>query len=112
MQAGKLRHRLIIEQPNTAQDSYGEETVQTWSTFAEVWGAVEPLAGNERYTRLDAQLLAELDHRVRIRYRSGVTHKMRVNWDSESRIFEIKAVLNIETRDREIHLLCQELPGG
>lgn len=111
MRAGLLRQRVIIEQPITVQDSYGQETI-TWVTYAEVWAAVEPLTGGERYSQADAQLLAEVDTRVRIRYRSGVTHKMRVNWENENRIFQIKAVINLETRDRQIHLLCQEHPDG
>lgn len=110
MQAGKLRQRVIIEEPIVSQDTYGEEAEPTWVTFAEVWAAVEPLSAGERYTAENAQLLAEADTRIRIRYRTGVTHKMRVSF--ENRLFDIQAVINLETRDREIHLLCKEKPNA
>lgn len=109
MRAGTLRHRITIQQPSASQDTYGEEII-TWSTWATVWAAVEPMRADERYTANDAQLLAEADTRIRIRYRPGVTHQMRVSF--ESRLFDIQGVINLETRDREIHLLCKEKPDG
>lgn len=109
MQSGKLRQRVIIEQAIVSQDEVGEET-QTWVTVDEVWAAVEPLTGGERYTTQNAQLLAEADTLIRIRHRTGVTHKMRVTW--ESRTFGIQAVVNLKTRDRQIHLICKEKPGA
>jgi SPP1 family predicted phage head-tail adaptor len=109
MQAGKLRHRVILQQQATGRDSFGGEVVN-WTPYATVWAAVEPLAGQERYDPVGAQLLADVSHRIRIRYREGLTHKMRVSWDG--RLFDIQAVVNLETRDREIHLLCKEKPDG
>ena len=107
MRAGKLRHRVTIQQPVETQDSYGEPII-TWTALDTVWGAVEPLRGGESYTRNDAQLLAEADYRIRLRHRSDVTHKMRVVWGT--RVFQINHVADVMERQRELHLMCEEQP--
>lgn len=109
MRAGTLRHRVTIQQNTPTQDAFGEP-IESWSTYATVWAAVEPLTGNERFVPVGAQVQATVSTRIRIRYRDGVTNQMRVLWGS--RIYRIEAVLNLEERDREIHLLCEEWPDG
>ncbi len=109
MEAGKLRHRVVIQENTPTRDSYGDE-VDSWSTWATVWGAVEPLTGREAFSAGANQRLAEVTHRIRIRYRSGVLPTMRVTW--RSRTFNIQSVIEPETRDREIQLMCEELPDG
>lgn len=110
MRAGTLRHRITIQEPSASQDSYGEETPVAWSTLATVWAAFEPLSGDERYIEVADQRLAETRVRFRIRYRDDVTHKMRVSW--RSRTFNILEVRNVGGRDREVYLICEELPDG
>lgn len=109
MRAGTLRHRVRIDQYIETRNSFGEE-VRNWGEFATVWAAVEPLSGRERYEEIEAQILAIADHRVRLRYRTGLHHRMRVVW--RDRTFDVKHVANVGTRDREIHLLCEEQPDG
>lgn len=107
MRAGKLRHRLTLQSPTGAVDAtFGGQT-HAYTDTATVWGSVEPavLMGREQFAA--AQLQAELTHRITIRYRAGVTPKMRVSWDS--RTFDIEQVVNVEERDRELHLLCREM---
>lgn len=110
MRAGPLRHRITIQQPSADQDDFGEETPVTWSTLVTVWAAFEPVSGNERYIEAVDQRLAEASVRFRIRYRTDVTHKMRVSW--YDRIFNILEVRNIGGRNREVYLMCEELPDG
>ena len=99
-----MRHRITIQQQTVTRDSYGGETV-TWSTFAVVYAAVEPIKGQEFFE--SAKVNAETSHRIRIRHYPGIAPKMQVSWDS--RIFRIEAVLNIDERDRELHLICREV---
>ena len=42
-----------------------------------------------------------------MRYLSGITTDMRVNFNG--RIFEIEAALNINERNKELHLMCSEV---
>lgn len=106
MKAGPLRHRVTIqEKAGTGQDGYGED-LPVWSDVATVWAAVEPLRGREF---LEAQRAgAEVTTRIRIRYRDGIEPEMRVSWGDHT--YDIEAILHIEERQREIHLMCKELP--
>lgn len=104
MRAGKLRERIAIQQFTETQNAIGEP-VKTWGTFASVWAAIIPLSGDEFFQ--SGQRNANVSHRIEIRARSGVNAKHRVAY--KNRVFRIEAVLNIDERDREMHLFCEEL---
>lgn len=104
MKAGQLRHLITIEQPTETRDSMGG-TITVWVPFATLWAAVEPISGRE-YFAAD-KVNAEESHRIRIRHYPGITSKMRAKWND--RTFNIRAVLNIQERNREIHLMCLEV---
>lgn len=104
MRAGKLRERIAIQQYTETQNEIGEP-VKTWGTFASVWAAIIPLSGDEFFS--SGQRNARVTHRIEIRARAGVTAKMRVS--HKTRVFRIEAVLNVEERDREMHLMSEEL---
>jgi len=107
MEAGRLRHRVLLQSVSEGRDTAGA-IVETWSDIAEVWGSVEPLRGDEFFEsqRVDA----ELTYRIRIRYRPGLKSKDRVLYDS--RTFDIRRVININERRAETHLMCRELPDA
>jgi len=104
MNAGKLRHRVTIQQLVATDDGYGGIT-ETWQDVATVWAAVEPLRGTERYRAQQVQ--AELSHKVTIRYRPGIKPDMRLKYGD--RILEIEAVIDVEERHRWLELLCSEV---
>lgn len=104
MRMGKLRNRITIQQVQEARSATGA-VMETWVTYAEVWAAVEPLRGREFFA--SRQMQAQVDARVRIRFISGVTPKMRVLWGS--RIYLIDAVINPEERGVELQLMCREI---
>lgn len=116
MEAGSLRQRVTIEEPNQdVQNDFGEVVPAPWSAVATIWGAVEPLSGRERWVGESDQRLATATVRIRIRYRQGITPQMRVahvDNAGQTRYYRILEVRNLEMRDREIHLMCEELPGG
>lgn len=103
MQAGKLRHRVTIEQRTQTFDANGSPT-DTWTAFATVWASVEPLSGRELLNA--EQIQPVVSHRVRLRYLSGVQPEMRVLHDS--RALNIESVINKEERNIELELLCSE----
>ena len=98
-----MRHRIRIESATETQGSDGS-LIQTWHTFATVWASIEPLAGKEYFAAGREQ--ASVSHRIRIRYLPGVSHGMRVNW--ESRLLEIESAINLWERNRELILMCRE----
>lgn len=111
MNLGKLRHRVTIESSSASRDEFGGEVI-TWATVATVWAAVEPLSGREF---LDARRQeAEVSTRIRIRYRAGLVPGMRVTWGpgtspaQGSHVYDILAVIERESRRREIWLMVRE----
>ena len=102
LDAGRLTERITIEAPTKAQNDVGE-TVLTWSTFAEVWGAVQSLAGREaeRYS----EIVGFSGHKVTIRALDGITSSMRVIY--RGRTLEIGAINEFE-RVWYLELICTE----
>jgi len=100
---GKLRHRITIEQVSETQDPDGS-VIESWSTYATVQASIEPISGREYVAAQSTQ--ADVTHRIRIRYLSGIVPKMRVSYNS--RIFDILSVINLGERNRELQLICRE----
>lgn len=106
MNAGKLRHRITIQQQQeSTKDSYGA-LVESWlDVAASIWASVEPLSGREFYAA--QQVNSETTTRITIRYRSGVISKMRAVYGE--RIYDILSVIDPEERHIEMQLMCKEL---
>ena len=106
MQAGRLRHRVTIQQlvaGSPPQTETGEPN-EVWADVATVWGSVDPLNGRELFAAQEHD--SEVTVRIRIRYRSDVTHLMRVSFDSK--LYDIRAVIDPQSIHRELQLLCTE----
>ncbi len=103
MLAGKLRHRITIQQAAIARDGFGAE-VKTWSTFATVWAQIETSSGTETIEQQQAAALRS--HTITLRYRSGLKPSMRAQW--AGRTFEILAVVD-DNLKRETKLSCSEV---
>ena len=99
-QPGVLDRRVVIKQGTEAQDDHGQ-FVPTWSTLATVWARFRALNGTERF--VDEQIRATVEAEFVVRWRSDVTPKMRISWDSET--WQIEAVLE-EGRREYLRLLC------
>lgn len=103
MQAGQLRKRVIIQQRSQTQDDYGQP-LQTWTDVATVYAGIEPLNGREL---LAAQAVnSEVSHNVTMRYRTGITPAMRLNY--QGRLFNIHTILDENERHRMLTLQCSE----
>lgn len=103
---GELRHRLTLEAARGVADGGGGRA-DPWAnplTVASLWGKVEPLTGNERLHAM--QIQDRVSHRIVIRHRAGVTPAMRIVFGD--RVFNIRAVINVEERGRFLELLCEE----
>lgn len=100
---GKLRHRVTIQSESTTADGGGGFTL-AWTDVTTVWAAVEPLKGAERLR--GQQLEAAVTHKITIRHRSDVTTKQRLKFGT--RLFNVRAVINPDERDRWLELLCEE----
>ncbi len=109
MQTGRLRERVTIQTEDVTRDASGQE-LKTWPDVATVWAQVLPGASAERFLASAGQRVAEVTHTVRIRYRAGITPKMRLVW--ETRILEIISIVDPDGRTRTSVLLCSEEQRG
>jgi SPP1 family predicted phage head-tail adaptor len=104
MNPGRLRHKIDIEVESTTQNTFGEQT-QSWSVFLnDISASISPISGREFFSA--DMVNAEITHKIRIRYRTGMHPKMRVKFGT--RYFDIQAVINFEERNKEILLMCKE----
>ena len=103
---GQLRHRDAIEAANAASDSYGGQ-INPWAAptiVARVWARIEPLRGREQLRGM--QLESRVTHRITIRHRADLGAANRIRFGT--RVFNIRAVIDVEERGRWLELLCEE----
>lgn len=101
MQAGQLRHQTVIQSPPSGQDDDGNPRTD-WRTVCQPYAKKEDLSGRELFAAQAAQ--SEVTTRFRIRYRTGLSAKMRLLCDGV--IYNIEAVLDRDGRKRELQLMC------
>lgn len=102
MRAGRLRHKVDIQQPIEVQNAYGEAEVTWQDVVSGVWAGIEPLRGREFWAA--KQFNSEIEARVIMRYRSDVTTKMRIkHGDNE---YYIASMINPNERNQELQLMC------
>ncbi len=94
MRAGDLDRLITIEQPTESVDAYGAPT-QTWATLAQVWAQVKPVRGSEYFAA--QQMNARVDAVFRVRYRTDLTTKMRISYNSET--YDIQGIIEIGRRE-------------
>ena len=103
MRAGNLRHRVAIQSVTDTASAFGDVS-QSWSTVATVWASVTPLTAREA---LEAdQVKTKISHKVTMRYRSDVSTKNRLSYDS--RTLNITSVLNVDEKNKTLVVLCVE----
>ncbi len=101
---GDLNRRIVLQQPVETEDGGGGKTV-AWQDVAEVWAQVEPISSQERL--FAGQTMAEVTHRVRLRFRSDVRSSWRIR-DGEDH-YSLNSVLDLAGARRFLELLCLEV---
>ena len=108
MRGGGLRHLVSIQRVgSTSINSFGESS-DSWSTLAQRHASIQPLTGRERFSAAQAQ--SDVSHKIGLRADSvtrSLTPKDRIAYGS--RVFNIRAVLNKDERNREIEILATEV---
>lgn len=107
MRAGSLRHKITIQQlaAGSPQQLANGEPDESWTDYLTgVSASIDPVTGKEPF--IAQEHLSVVSHKVRIRYRAGITADMRISFRSQ--YYDIKAVLNWGTRDRDLLLLCEQ----
>lgn len=106
MKPGQLRHLVSIQRPPTTKDLQGGCTGD-WIEIPHgaQWVGISPISGTRRYE--SAQILQGVTHEVTTRYVPDVDSNMRLVWGE--RVLQIKSLLNVDERNKELRILCQEM---
>lgn len=112
LQAGKLRHRVRIEQFGPVLDSFGDayqdpatgEVEKTWQLVATVWAGINPVQAMMRVSA--DQIQSEVDVVFVIRYRTDIDQTMRLVHNGK--LYDITGVIFDSDSGREwIQLPCK-----
>jgi SPP1 family predicted phage head-tail adaptor len=104
-----MRHRLTIQEPaEQPVNAFNEpNSADDWRHVATCWAEVRPLNAREFfYAR---QTVADVSHVIRIRYRAGITAKMRGVY--AGRVFQFLEPMNTDERRREYVIWAKETAG-
>lgn len=109
--AGNLNRRITIQTASSAATARSASGTVTWSDTYTVWAAIWPVSA--RKILQGQQMVQEVTHRIRIRFRTDITSRQRVKYEDKrqdtTRYFKIRSVLNWEERNRWLDLMCEEL---
>lgn len=106
---GKMRHRITFQSFVGDGDSYGDPPLyddSQWEDAATLWAAIDPVSGKEFYAVEQSQ--SEVTHKIRCRYRAGLTTAMRIKFGAMRR-FKIISIINWEERGESLLIMCKEL---
>ena len=101
---GRLKRRLVLEQPSESADGAGGQT-RGFAAVATLWANLEWLSGEERW-RQDRPEQAGL-YRITLRWRAGVTAGMRFR--DGLRIFGIRSAGDPDGGRRSLVCLAEEI---
>lgn len=102
MSAGKLRHRIDLQQRSTTKDDFGQVVPGAWTVVAQVWAHVVHLSGIESIK--SGADTSTTRASVRIRHRRGIDAGMQLIHDG--RAYDIKGV-NPTDDLKFIDLVCE-----
>jgi SPP1 family predicted phage head-tail adaptor len=89
MQAGKLRHRVLLQESVKQQNPITGAVISTWQDKATVWAQVSSVSAREFITAQAMQ--NKVTTRITIRWRGDITPKWRAVF--RGKIFNIEGVL-------------------
>ena len=90
LNAGRLRHRITIDEPTETQDAITGAVTVTWAPLWEsVPAEIVPRSGREFLAA--QQLQAEVTTAITFRFRCGLTPKLRIRHGA--RIYNISALV-------------------
>ena len=103
---GALRNQIIVQRESKTADDLGGGAT-TWVDYATIRAFIKPVSGGERWHSM--RIEADITHRIFIRYRSDLRTDDRINY--QGRFMQIRALINIEERNRWLEIYAQEGPA-
>ncbi len=101
--AGMLREPIALQREVSEDDDFGGQ-IKEFATYANTKAHVMPVSGREPVFGM--QLEGRLTHRIHMRYRADLQPKDRIVIRGEA--VQVRAVINIELRNKWLEVLCEE----
>ena len=101
--AGRLRHRLVLERQSETSDGCGGFTTD-WELVASIWASIDPVTQSQNSTA-DA-LNSNRQHTIAIRWRSDCKPEMR--FKDGDREFAIMSTFDPDETKRYLICTCEE----
>ena len=106
MRAGQLRDIISIKSPaSTARSTDGAPIVTNSTVVQNAWARVDHKTGSEIYRDRNRWEVEEIDFFIRYTTVS-ITPSMTVRYNAQD--YDIKAVINVGARDREIQIITKK----
>ncbi|QDV26741.1 phage head closure protein [Aureliella helgolandensis] len=105
-QQSRFRHRVGFQSRDETLDDLGraKRGADDWTTYARRWAEVKELSGRE--AERAKQIAADASIAVAIRWFPNVKPTDRLTF--RGRVLEIKAILDPDSTQRELTILCGE----
>lgn len=109
MNIGKLRHRVLVENPTRTSDGDGGFTV-VWASASPstVWAKIDMASPQVTEKMIGNTITAPISHLVTVRYHSQITTLTRLTFES-TRQFYVRGVHNVNEVDETMLLACEEI---
>lgn len=108
MQAGKLRHRIIIQKPITGTDPFQTGQQGSWTDVLTCWAAIEATDPRVVYSQGSENM--QVSHLITIRYPKGFIVGSGFQILYGTRVFSIlKGILDESERDIKLQFLAWEI---
>lgn len=99
---GSLSQRGVIQTYQLTPDGLGGNS-RAWVNTATVWMRVEPVSGDERIYGM--QIQGKTTHKITLRYRALSLDQRIVH---KNNIYNIRSILNDDSRDRKLIVMCEQ----
>jgi SPP1 family predicted phage head-tail adaptor len=101
--AGLLDKKISIQRESRTPDGAGGYLL-SWVDFASARAYIKPLSGREAVQA--ERIQASVTHRFAMRYKAGILPSDRIVY--AGRVFNIRAVINVEERNRWLEIVADE----
>lgn len=108
--SGQRRHLLTLETPGAMVPDGDGGYLEGWDPIAEVWGSLAPAAKADLETIIAGTVTALLPYLAVVPYVAGVTTDARLTFNG--RTFAILAVRNVDERNIQLEIVCEERVSG
>lgn len=105
MRAGEFNKLISIEQKSTTSDGMGGFTEGYTNFASSVYASIWTVSAKEQIQ--SSKETMDITHRIRIRYRAGITAGMRIKYKTS--YYNIKSIINPNMSNKILEILAAEV---